>query len=77
MSQTAASGEAEFYESMLGRTVDVLFESREGGVFYGHSANYAKVAVNSDVDIRNKILPINIYEAEAGLCYGRAAGRAK
>ena len=77
MSQTAARGEAEFYESMLGRTVDVLFESSEDGVFYGHSANYAKVAVNSDADIRNKILPIYIYKAEAGLCYGRAAGRAK
>lgn len=51
----------EFLESMIGKTMPVLFErEREKGIYEGHTTNYINVCVKSDVDITNKILNVKL-----------------
>lgn len=51
----------EFLESMIGKTVPVLFERKnEKGFFEGHTTNYINVCVKSEKDITNEILNVKI-----------------
>lgn len=51
----------EFLENMVGKTVPVLFETKnENGLYEGHTTNYINVSVKSDKDITNQILNVNI-----------------
>ena len=51
----------EFLKSMIGKTVPVLFERKtENGFYEGHTTNYIKVCVESDKNIVNEILNVNI-----------------
>lgn len=44
----------EFYDSMVGQTLSVIFEQNIGGdVWIGHSSNYCDVTVHSDTDMKN------------------------
>ncbi len=44
-----------FREKHLGNVVKVLFETREGDYFFGHTTNYIKVAVKSEKHLSNKM----------------------
>ncbi len=53
----------EFLESMLNKTMPVLFErEKEKGIYEGHTTNYITVCVKSDVDITNKILNVKLLD---------------
>lgn len=53
----------EFLESMIGKTQKVLFErKREDGLYEGHTTNYITVCVESDEDITNQILDVELKE---------------
>lgn len=53
----------QFLQSMLNKTVPVLFEKRrEDGLFEGHTTNYITVCVKTDKDLKNKILNVKLTE---------------
>ena len=49
---------------MIGKTVDVLFEEREGKYFKGHTTNYVLVKVETQENLENQILPVEILETK-------------
>ncbi len=55
--------EQKFNERFIGRTMDVLFEEKVSeGIYHGYTGNYIKVAVFSDEDLHNKLIPVNLKE---------------
>ncbi len=53
----------EFLQSMLNKTVPVLFErEKEPNVYEGHTTNYINVSVKSDKDITNQILNVKLID---------------
>lgn len=53
----------QFLQSMLNKTVPVLFEKqREDGLFEGHTTNYITVCAKTDKDLKNKILNVKLTE---------------
>ncbi len=55
--------EAEFKERFLGETRDVLIEERgKDGKWQGYTSNYVRVAVESDKEIANSIVPVRLDE---------------
>jgi threonylcarbamoyladenosine tRNA methylthiotransferase MtaB len=61
-----------FYEAAIGQTVDLLFEGgNKNGVVEGLTANYIRVAVFAEGDLRHQILPVRIESiTEEGLAWG-------
>jgi threonylcarbamoyladenosine tRNA methylthiotransferase MtaB len=45
-----------FAKNMVGKTSDVLFERDKDGVYEGYTSNYIRVALESDQDLKNKII---------------------
>ncbi len=68
--EQAIAMEKEFLESQIGKTVNVLFEQKEGEFFGGYSENYSKVFVKSEKELNNLILPVKIISAEKDYCFG-------
>ena len=56
--------ENEYHEELVRKTIDVLFEEREGKYFKGHSTNYVSVKVETKEDLENQILPVEILEVK-------------
>ncbi|MCG0274760.1 MAG: tRNA (N(6)-L-threonylcarbamoyladenosine(37)-C(2))-methylthiotransferase MtaB [Thermosediminibacteraceae bacterium] len=55
--------EKNFREKFAGKVMDVLFEERdEKGMYHGLTGNYIKVAVRSDRELRNQLLPVKLVE---------------
>ena len=53
----------EFLESMLNKTMPVLFErEKEKGIYEGHTTNYINVTVKSDINIINQILNVKLID---------------
>ncbi len=53
----------EFLESMLNKTMLVLFErEKEKGIYEGHTTNYINVTVKSDINIINQILNVKLID---------------
>lgn len=50
----------EYNKSMIGKTVKVLFEERDGDYFKGHTDNYIIVKVKTKEDLENSIFNIRI-----------------
>ena len=60
-----------FYHQHIGRTVPVLFESRnDGGLFTGLTENYIRVGVFTTDDLGNLIRPVRLDGAMDGLAIG-------
>lgn len=60
-----------FYESMVGRTVPVLFESApERGGTAGWTENYVRVLVDHDERLVNQTVPVSILAVEGEFCQG-------
>ncbi len=57
--ETTKGLKASFLLSQIGKTVNVLFES-EGGIAKGHAENYVEVAVRTDENVKNRLLPVKI-----------------
>jgi threonylcarbamoyladenosine tRNA methylthiotransferase MtaB len=50
----------DFRQQYPGKTLEVLFEQKTGGVWSGLTGNYIKVYVKSAVDLTNKLLPVKL-----------------
>jgi threonylcarbamoyladenosine tRNA methylthiotransferase MtaB len=62
---------AHFYQTILGRTVKVLFESRDDqGLFCGLTPNYIRVGIASDQELSGLIRPVRIQEVSGGIARG-------
>lgn len=63
-----------FYHRHVGRTVPVLFETRNrSGLFTGLTENYIRVGVPAEADLRYQIRPVRLTGAMDGLALGAAA----
>ena len=60
----------KFSESMVGSTLEVLFEQKKNGYYVGHTKNYLEVFVKSETDLSKKIKKIKISEFKHGKLYG-------
>jgi threonylcarbamoyladenosine tRNA methylthiotransferase MtaB len=64
-----------YARSLVGETVEVLFEREENGMFkehttwYGHAGNYLEVGA-AGTDLRNKLLPVRINCEKSGRLVG-------
>ncbi len=58
-----------FLESMVGKTLPVLFETREEGLWKGHSDNYLEVAASGD-DLRGTVHNVLINAVSDGILVG-------
>jgi threonylcarbamoyladenosine tRNA methylthiotransferase MtaB len=64
-----------FYQRYVGRTLGVLFETRNGnGLFTGLTENYIRVGVPADDDLSNTIRPTRLEGAMDGLALGTVVG---
>lgn len=60
-----------FYNQMIGKTIDVLFESKdEDGTIKGFSSNYVRVQNRFNKDLENQICNVAVSGIENGLVYG-------
>lgn len=65
-----------FYHRHVGRTVSVLFETRnQSGLFTGLTDNYIRVGVPAESDLSNQLRPVRLTGAMDGLALGSAAER--
>ena len=63
--------EKEYKERFLGRTVQVLFEQKEGEYLIGHTTNYLKVAVDFNKSLENTIQNVEIINLEKEFLVGK------
>ncbi len=56
--------ELAYQESYVGKTVDVLFEEKDGEYYKGHTPNYLMVKVKSDKNLENIIKTVKIERTE-------------
>ena len=62
-----------FYHQHVGRTVSVLFETRnQSGLFTGLTDNYIRVGVPAEADLSNQLRPVRLTGAMDGLALGTA-----
>jgi threonylcarbamoyladenosine tRNA methylthiotransferase MtaB len=73
--QAAAKMAIDFERSLVGKTVEVLFERELDGVFFGHSGNYVEVAVR-DGAARNSVHAVQIIAVDDGFVWGDVACQA-
>jgi len=60
-----------FYNQMIGKNIDVLFESKdEEGTIKGFSSNYVRVQNRFNKDLENQICNVAVSGIENGLVYG-------
>jgi threonylcarbamoyladenosine tRNA methylthiotransferase MtaB len=61
----------DFYNSMIGKNLDVLFESKdEDGSIKGFSSNYVRVQSSFPDNLENQVCSVAIKGIEKGLAYG-------
>lgn len=69
--ELAEKNKLEFEEKLVGKEAEVLFESSENGIYEGHTMNYVKVHVQSDMDLIGEIARVNIDRLENKKIYGK------
>ena len=52
--------QATFLQSLVGQTIPVLFEEEKGGLWRGHTPNYAEVFVSSEKSLHNIEMSVRI-----------------
>ena len=57
-------------DGMAGKTVDVLFETNENGVWTGHSPEFLEVVCPSDAPLHGEIRTVTITKNDGERCYG-------
>ncbi len=72
MAEAVAESKKTYLQSMIGKTVSVLFEKEKDSAYHsGHSDNYLFVKVNRFTDaLRYQIKDVLITGVEYGCCYG-------
>ncbi len=59
-----------FLDELVGKTVNVLFETPKGSTIQGYTENYTPVSINSSEDLCGEIRKVKITSATDELCYG-------
>ena len=59
-----------YRQNLVGTTVSVLFEEKDGAYYTGHTPNYIKVYVEGN-DLHNKVCPVTVTELYADGVIGR------
>jgi len=59
-----------YYESYLGKTVEVLFEDRRQGVWPGYTCNYIRVVSESSQDLTNRLARVRLEKMSADFVEG-------
>jgi threonylcarbamoyladenosine tRNA methylthiotransferase MtaB len=62
-----------FHERHLGRTVEVLFEEQEDGLWTGYTGNYIRVGTSSRRDLTNQLVPVTLESTQGERMLGRLA----
>lgn len=62
-------------DGLEGKTLPVLFESRENGLLCGHTPEFFEVAVPADSAAHGDILPVRINGNNGTLCFGTVTER--
>lgn len=70
MQEVAAKSEHDFFQSLVGKTVSVLFETCENGRAVGYTENYALIEVETDKKLNGCLLKVKILEALDEFCKG-------
>lgn len=60
MLKLAKQSSEKFCRSFLGRKLEVLWEGKKNGLWFGHTDNYLKVSAQSDCNLRNLLLPARL-----------------
>lgn len=71
LSKTVENTSRSVLSNFVGKEFDVLFEEHENGKMIGHTDFFAKVCVDSDCDLRSKILKVKIIKAEKDMLIGQ------
>ena len=61
----------QFHEAYAGGTETVLFETQANGYWSGYTANYIRVAVQSDAILTNQVRPVVLEESAGEFMTGR------
>lgn len=62
---------SEFLNRHIGRTMDVLFETRaDDGMYEGKTANYINVHVKTDEELSGQFRRVRLEKADGGIMYG-------
>ncbi len=61
----------EFLDSLIGKKLKILFETKAGNVVEGYSTNYVKVGVSSGEDLEGQIKTVIIEERREDLLLGK------
>lgn len=59
-SEVAKKTRAKFLQSLIGKTVSVLFEEEENGLWRGHSMEYILVEAESNDSLKNQVCDVEI-----------------
>ena len=63
MIKATLESEAGFLNSLVGQTLEVLFETEEKGKWVGYTKNYARVETTSKENLSGKLLNVKIISA--------------
>ena len=66
----SAKKKHDFYESYLGREMDVLFEDPREGNWPGYTQNYIRVVAQDERDLRNKLATVRLKHIAADYIQG-------
>lgn len=70
MAELCNKMQREFLDNLLGKTLSVLVERNIGDNFYeGHTSNYVKVHIKSEMDLSHQIVEVQIKEQKDGILY--------
>jgi threonylcarbamoyladenosine tRNA methylthiotransferase MtaB len=72
MLELAKESAQSFQQRFLGRTLEVLFEQKTGGIWSGLTGNYIKVYAKSGIDSANQLLPVKLVESYKDGVWGEA-----
>ncbi len=61
---------SEFYESQIGKTSEVLFETVEGDEYFGYTENYTPIKLKSDKNLCGSTVKVKIVSNELDFCVG-------
>ena len=68
----------EFYQQMIGKELDVLFEAENiSGKIKGFSSNYVRVSLDYNPNLVNKVYSVSIDNIIDNTCSGRIKGTKK
>jgi threonylcarbamoyladenosine tRNA methylthiotransferase MtaB len=61
--ELSARKKQAFYQDHAGKTMEILFEDYQNGLWTGHTGNYIKVQVATAQPLHNRILPVRLIES--------------